>query len=241
MRRLGHRRAGEAEEGNALPEVAVPPPGVPSDPPAVSIVIDSALGATGGVDYDAATGTYSKVVNATLPAGYDQLTQEEKDRVPTQYVVVLSAPETWTPFASPMLAPASTDTAATSTVITYPKRCQTTNATITARNNIWPWLYKMTASVDHCYNGAKVLSYTPLRGSAQVAYWPSVAGWTFNQWVNNSNWQPGGTTWYVRNYLQGQFTYCPIRIGACFQTDYPYIYLDVNGKGQYKVSSGGWQ
>lgn len=66
------------------------------------------------------------------------------------------------------------------------------------------------------------------------------AAWLVTQNISKDQWQPGGTTWYVRNYLKGEFRYCPIRIGACIETDYPWIYLDLNGAGGYARTAGGY-
>jgi hypothetical protein len=168
------------------------------------------------------------VTQLDLPPDYDQLTDEEKKYVPTEASVTVEVN------TEPSAAPAKGLNQVTSAA-TY---CSSGYVYYTVRAS-YGVVYKLQANIDRwCWNGSKVLSTYPIRSTASVNNLAMIQGWEYNGIVDKEQWQPGGTTWYYRNYLSANFRYCPIRVGACLVSQVPWVMLDTNGRGGTAASWG---
>jgi len=100
------------------------------------------------------------------------------------------------------------------------------------------WQFKL--HTDYCWNDGTGLIVSHHSTVQPTVYtWAGAIGWTYRGTTEKSAWRPFGNNKAVRTYAQGHFDYCPPRIW-CVQSKYPYVYLDVYGTGDRRMSKWGW-
>lgn len=115
--------------------------------------------------------------------------------------------------------------------------CGWVSRTVSAENITGdsPWRY--TQRMDWCWTSDShgnpaVVSHSPAQISEKVYSWAGADGWSAGGRQDESLWDYYGNHWVWRSYTEGKFDFCPPRIW-CFQTVYPYIYIDIYGDGTY--------